>query len=58
MNARKQKRKGGGPHRHASKSDEPGPEDAAKPYSTAQLAKMDARFSARITKAHPERRRP
>jgi hypothetical protein len=38
------KRKGGGPHRHASKSDGPSPQDAAGPYSAAELGKMNAGF--------------
>jgi len=50
------KRKGGGPHRHASKSDEPVPEDARGPYSSARLHEMDQRFRlamARAGKATP-----
>jgi len=51
------KRKGGGPHRHASKFDGPVPEDAARPYSTVRLTEMNARFLSAITRAHPERGR-
>jgi len=50
------KRKGGGPHRHVSKFDEPVPEDAARPYSSTQLHDMDQRFRlamARAGKATP-----
>jgi len=48
------KRKAGGPHRHAGKSDGPSPRDAARQYSSAQLHDMDRRFRlamARVGKA-------
>jgi hypothetical protein len=48
--------KGGGPHRHPSKSDGPSPRDAAGPYSATRLRDMeDQRFRAAMARAEKVR---